>query len=203
MALSPAIDGAAVESHPLQVYQGISNIRDSDHSRSSSLHSGISSSGEDEASDTEGHPEPARLSHEHLIKKETSKERLGFTAPPIARAGRLVPNTHPPGAKRTSNVHRILLHGLARCVISWILMVGFYLSLWLYKDRVISPRTKSTFDAINIGLSIAFGLNIASSLKSVALDVRWWILDLRRKSRRPTSFPEVSNYAGLGTLHRH
>jgi hypothetical protein len=39
------------------------------------------------------------------------------------------------------------------------------------------------FDVINVALSIAFGLNIASSLKEIALDFRWWILSYRR---RPT-----------------
>ena len=77
---------------------------------------------------------------------------------------------------------KLLVPGLVRCLISWILIAGFYISLWKYKDRVISPRTKSGFDAITVALSIAFGLNIASSLKAVALDLRWWVLSMKRRS---------------------
>jgi hypothetical protein len=80
-----------------------------------------------------------------------------------------------------SNFIQLFLHGLARCIISWILIASFYISLWMYKDRVISPERKSGFDAITVALSIALGLNIASSLKSIALDLRWWILSKRRR----------------------
>lgn len=66
-------------------------------------------------------------------------------------------------------------------MISWVLIAGFYLSLWLYKDKVISPGKKSVFDAITVAISIAFGLNIASSLKEVALNLRWWILGSKRR----------------------
>jgi hypothetical protein len=80
-----------------------------------------------------------------------------------------------------SNFIQLSLRGLARCVISWVLIAGFYISLWMYKDRVISPERKSGFDAITVALSIALGLNIASSLKSIALDLRWWVLGKRRR----------------------
>jgi len=84
-------------------------------------------------------------------------------------------------AKKTSNSTSIFLLGLVRCIISWVLIAGFYLSLWLYKDKVISPGTKSVFDVITVALSIAFGLNIASSLKEIALNLRWWILGYGRR----------------------
>lgn len=76
---------------------------------------------------------------------------------------------------------KILFPRLVRCGISWCLIAGFYASLWLFKDRVISPRAKSVFDTITVGLSIAFGLNIASSLKGIALDLRWWVLSTRKR----------------------
>ena len=61
--------------------------------------------------------------------------------------------------------------------------MGFYVLLWKFKKpRVISPETKSAFDAITVALSIAFGLNIASSLKGVALNARWWILSMKRRT---------------------
>ncbi len=76
---------------------------------------------------------------------------------------------------------KLLLSGLPRCLISWLLIGAFYLSLWAYKDRILSPRSKSSFDAITVALSIAFGLNIASALKTVALDLRWWILSIGKR----------------------
>lgn len=82
------------------------------------------------------------------------------------------------------NIVKIILPRLVRCLISWCLIAGFYASLWAFKDRVISPRTKSAFDTITIGLSIAFGLNIASSLKGIALDLRWWILSAKKRPSR-------------------
>lgn len=82
------------------------------------------------------------------------------------------------------NFKRALLPGLARCFISWLLIGGFYISLFEYEDRVLSPRAKSQFDAITIALSIAFGLNVASALKAVALNLRWWVLSMKKRTSR-------------------
>lgn len=82
------------------------------------------------------------------------------------------------------NFTKLFLPGLARCLISWFLIGAFYVSLWKYKDRVLSPRAKSQFDSITVALSIAFGLNIASALKAIALDLRWWVLSMRKRSSR-------------------
>lgn len=90
------------------------------------------------------------------------------------------------GAKRC--FVKILLPRLVRCWIGWCLIAGFYVSLWSFKDRVISPRTKSVFDTITIGLSIAFGMSIASSLKGVALDLRWWILSTGKRPSQEVRF---------------
>src|SRR5271170_6989630 len=79
------------------------------------------------------------------------------------------------------NFRKLLLPGLVRCGISWVLIAGFYLLLWLYKDRVISLRTKAGFDTITIALSIAFGLNIADALKGIALNLRWWFLSRKKR----------------------
>ena len=182
---------SAIESDPLQVYPGYARAHD--HSRTGSLQSGASLSGDGEASDAEEHSYSARTSHEQLVDHQTSTERLTASAPRSPNPKRLQQKSLRARTKSTSILSRVLLHGLARCAISWIIIAGFYLSLWLFKDRVISPRMKSGFDAINIALSIAFGLNIASSLKAVALDLRWWIVDLRQRSSRQTSFPEVSS----------
>ena len=82
----------------------------------------------------------------------------------------------------------ILLPRLVRCGICWCLIAGFYVSLWAFKDQVLSPRRKKVFDTITIGLSIAFGLSIASSLKGIALDLRWWMLSTRKRSSQEVRF---------------
>ena len=113
-----------------------------------------------------------------LPRKENRKQ-------PISMAQRdFHSSLHNSEIKINQNFTKLLLPGLVRCLISWILIAGFYISLWKYKDRVISPRTKSGFDAITVALSIAFGLNIASSLKAIALDLRWWVLSMKRRSSR-------------------
>jgi hypothetical protein len=75
--------------------------------------------------------------------------------------------------KRNKSFIKLLLPGMVRWVITLLLMAGFYLAIWSYQERVISPTTKSIFDAIIVGISIAFSLNIGSSLKAIALDLRW------------------------------
>jgi len=83
---------------------------------------------------------------------------------------------------------KLLLPGLLRCTVSGLLIAGFYISVWNSKDQVVSPKTKAQFDAITVALSIAFGLNIVSSLKAIVLDLRWWILSIERRSLREVRF---------------
>jgi hypothetical protein len=45
---------------------------------------------------------------------------------------------------------------------------------------------KSVFNAINTGLSMTLGMCVAEGFKSMAVDIRWWIL-----SRKTRSLPEV------------
>lgn len=86
--------------------------------------------------------------------------------------------------KHNKSFIKLLLPGTVRWVISLLLMVGFYLAIWSYQERVISAATKSIFDAIIVGISIALSLNIASSLKAVALDLRWWVLSIKRRASK-------------------
>lgn len=79
---------------------------------------------------------------------------------------------------------KLLFPGLLRCTVSGLLIAGFYISVWNSKDQVVSPKTKAQFDAITVALSIAFGLNIVSSLKAIVLDLRWWILSIERRPLR-------------------
>ena len=87
------------------------------------------------------------------------------------------------------NLKKLLLPGLVRCLITWSLIGGFYGILWDHKGRVLSSGAKSRFDAITVALSIAFGLNVASALKAIALDLRWWILSLEKRPSREVRHP--------------
>ncbi|KAF7546539.1 hypothetical protein G7046_g9268 [Stylonectria norvegica] len=76
-------------------------------------------------------------------------------------------------------LRRILAVSLARWLLTAALIASIYAILWNYSQvSVMSTRTKSIFNALIIGFSIGLGLNIASSLKAMAREVRWWILSL-------------------------
>lgn len=90
---------------------------------------------------------------------------------------------------------KLLLPGLVRCTVSGLLIAGFYISVWNSKDQVVSPKTKAQYDAITVALSIAFGLNIVSSLKAIMLDLRWWILSIERRPLREVRFMSQDIYA--------
>lgn len=54
---------------------------------------------------------------------------------------------------------------------------------------------KSVFNAINTGLSMTLGMCVAEGFKSMAVDIRWWIL-----SRKTRSLPEVDKILRADSL---
>jgi hypothetical protein len=54
------------------------------------------------------------------------------------------------------------------------------------RQKVMSKNMKHVFNAISTGLSMTLGMCVAEGFKSMAVDIRWWIL-----SRKPRSLPEV------------
>lgn len=58
-----------------------------------------------------------------------------------------------------------------------VLVVGAYLVLWQYslKEAMVSKKKKE-FNTLIIAISIALGLNIASSMKHMVRELRWWML---------------------------
>lgn len=91
-------------------------------------------------------------------------------------------------ALRKSFNHRkqlkqLLLDGFGRWSITALLVLCLYLTLWRYSTKsVMSQAGKLRFNALVTGISIALGLNIASSLREMALEMRWWILSRRKRS---------------------
>ena len=79
-------------------------------------------------------------------------------------------------------LRRLLLTGLARWLITAALIGAMYRVIYYYSSLpLMSSAQAKTFNALTTAISIALGLNIASSLKSMALDARWWILSQRRR----------------------
>lgn len=78
----------------------------------------------------------------------------------------------------------LLLPGLASWLVSLLLMGAFFATVSLFQQQVMSPRKKSLFDTITTILSLALGLNIASSLRAIYLNLRWWILTIEKRPAR-------------------
>lgn len=79
--------------------------------------------------------------------------------------------------KRRNQLKRLLFACLVRWFMTALLVMGTYLVLWRYsrKAAMISNKKKE-FNTLIIALSIALGLNIASSLKHLVRELRWWVL---------------------------
>ncbi|PVH72023.1 hypothetical protein DL98DRAFT_553373 [Cadophora sp. DSE1049] len=74
---------------------------------------------------------------------------------------------------------------MGRWLLNAILIVCLYVTLWHYSSKkVMTSAKKRVFNAIVTGLSLALGLSIASGLKAMALEVRWWILSRQKRSLR-------------------
>ncbi|KAH6606999.1 hypothetical protein Trco_006152 [Trichoderma cornu-damae] len=79
--------------------------------------------------------------------------------------------------KRRNQFKRLLLAGVVRWAVTAALVAGAYVVLWRYsrKEAMVSDKKKE-FNTLIIALSIALGLNIASSLKHLVRELRWWVL---------------------------
>ncbi|MCJ1479828.1 hypothetical protein MMC13_008514 [Lambiella insularis] len=94
---------------------------------------------------------------------------------------------------------RLLLWGLARFIITGVLVGGLYVTLWTFEAKsVLSEVQKKIFNTIITALSLALGINIASSFKNVAIDTRWWFLS--RKRRPLKEIDMILNNNSLTTL---
>ncbi|KAM0253918.1 hypothetical protein ACHAQJ_007093 [Trichoderma viride] len=79
--------------------------------------------------------------------------------------------------KRRNQFKRLLLACAVRWAMTVALVVGIYIVLWRYsrKAAMVSNKKKE-FNTLIIALSIVLGLNIASSLKHLVRELRWWVL---------------------------
>ena len=73
-------------------------------------------------------------------------------------------------------------------------MGGLYATLWLFEAKsAMNEVQKKVFNTIITGLSMALGINIASSFKNVAVDTRWFFL-----SRKNRPLKEVGSLWPMG-----
>ncbi|RFU76629.1 hypothetical protein TARUN_5568 [Trichoderma arundinaceum] len=79
--------------------------------------------------------------------------------------------------KRSNQFKRLLLACGVRWAMTAALVAGTYIVLWQYsrKTAMVSNKKKE-FNTLIIALSIVLGLNIASSMKHMVRELRWWVL---------------------------
>lgn len=85
----------------------------------------------------------------------------------------------------TRQLLRLLTKGFLRWLVTAILIIGLFFVVSTYHtEPVMSNMAKKTFNFLVIGLSIALSLNVTSSLKAMATNMRWYILSRRKRSLR-------------------
>jgi hypothetical protein len=63
------------------------------------------------------------------------------------------------------------------------LISGLYGTFAMYqKHGIMGESAKMFYNTLVTGLSMTLGINIASSFKAIAVDVRWWILSRKKRS---------------------
>jgi hypothetical protein len=88
---------------------------------------------------------------------------------------------------------RLLGTGCIRFFITGALIAGIYYTVWFYKAKPIMSEEvdQLRFNFLTTGLSMLLGVSIASSLKQVAVDIRWYILSRRNRPLSEVSIAEV------------
>ncbi|MCJ1377462.1 hypothetical protein MMC17_000557 [Xylographa soralifera] len=95
----------------------------------------------------------------------------------------------------------LLSFGLVRFIVSGVLVGGLYATLWLFEAKsVMNELQKKLFNTIITALSMALGINIASSFKNVAIDTRWFFLS--RKKRPLKEIDMILSCNSLTTLSK-
>lgn len=77
-------------------------------------------------------------------------------------------------------LRRLIVAGLSKWAVTIVICAGIYGTLIWFSTQPIFPKQQSfVYYALITALSIVLGLNIASSLKAMAQDIRWWVLSKR------------------------
>lgn len=71
---------------------------------------------------------------------------------------------------------RLIVAGLSKWAVTIVICVDIYATLIWYSSQPIFPKQQMfVFYTLITALSIALGLNIASSLKAMTQDIKWWV----------------------------
>jgi len=120
-----------------------------------------------------------------MQKSEYFQDNLGLrTAPTQYTTDGQPAYGVPEGQSSPSVLRRLVIPGVLRWFVSALCVGGFVLLVQFYEGWVLSPHDKTVFEALLTALSLALGLNIASALKSIALQTRWWLLSHKRRSEK-------------------
>jgi hypothetical protein len=93
-----------------------------------------------------------------------------------------IKSSNPIRFDRGKQLHRLVVEGLVRYLITLALICSFYGTLRIYVEHgVILENGKKAFNTLVTGLSMALGISIASSFKNVAFGIRWWILSRKKR----------------------
>ena len=82
----------------------------------------------------------------------------------------------------SKQLHKLFWDGLILWIRTVVLLGFLAFTLWNNGRRpVMDVGEKMMFNTFMTGLSIALGLNIATSLNAMGLNLRWWILSRRKR----------------------
>ncbi|KAL3428320.1 hypothetical protein PVAG01_01829 [Phlyctema vagabunda] len=146
--------------------------------RPGARHSAWSGTSRQSTSSSSLFPKPGQLNEEQSFLDDPMNQFdtnfLGFDAAA----------TRAPFKDHSARQLRHLLLGCSvRFLITFALCAAYVLALRVYKKKgVIDERHKKLCNAWTTGISIALGLNIASSFKDLALNMRWPILSLKKRN---------------------
>lgn len=92
---------------------------------------------------------------------------------------RLTGNSYKPFIRK-KQLRGLLLVSFSRWLLTAALLISIYVVLEVYSSKeAMTQRKKHEFNALIVALPIALSLNIASALKAMAAELRWWVLSLR------------------------
>jgi len=130
-------------------------------------------------------PDYHRLEDEqHVQSRPTTPTTLSHDEAPI------LPRTPPTDTqtsatpfRRHRQLLRLLLMGSVHFMITVALILGLYGVFVMYERHgIMGEGGKRAYNTFVTGLSMALGINIATSFKAIAVDVRWWILSQKKRS---------------------
>ncbi|TVY84111.1 hypothetical protein LSUE1_G002086 [Lachnellula suecica] len=135
------------------------------------------------------HSTTSTLFPSNAIPGEPNNESQSFLNDPINKIDHTYTmNNYVPYKDHTGRQLRHLLVGSStRFFITAALCTGYVVSAKLWHDKgVQSEGQKRIYNTLTTGISIALSLNIASSFKDMALNMRWPILSSRKRNLEET-----------------